>query len=186
MSSGAVSGLGAALDGSRREGGERLPSGPASLSQIPVLRVLKDAALRAGLARFPPPPLRCSRIRDLRGGPVSGLRRGWGGLLPLQGKEVSCWVSSPWQHRGGALPARPLFTPCSRPQPGECPRLETKPSGLRTRAPRWGLISFFFFLLGLPLVLFPARERWGRGETSILGLQKPALSSPTHHFPAPR
>lgn len=31
-----------------------------------------------------------------------------------------------------------------------------------------------------------ARERWGRGETSILGLQKPALSSPTHHFPAPR
>lgn len=121
-------------------------------------KVRREAAFRGwrGFARFPFCKLLKTPCfaRAWRGLPLSSLLADPGLGGPSLGSEdrrraVGCLFRAPGYpfvlHRPGSTAAgRARLTPCSRPQPGPFPRLETKPSGLCTRAAR-GFFLFFYF-----------------------------------------
>lgn len=149
-------------------------------ARFPFCELLKTPRFSRAWRGLPRP--RCSRVRDLgRVGELwvgSEKRRGTAGCL-----FRAMGFPTRLHRRGSAAAGRALLTPCSRPRPGAFPRLETKPSGLCTRAAS-GFNFFFSFRTSSGRV-----HGWGEGTRrglSILGLQNPALPSPTPPSSEPR
>lgn len=133
------------------------------------------------MARSPPAPVCVARGWRESGGPRLGSEERKGrpaAFIRLQGFMLGFF----------ALAAPRRGAPCS--SPARAPSPMNSPPGNKAERPlhSGSALRFNFFspLFGLPLALFPAGEGWGRGGIPILGLQDPALSSPTPPFPTAR